>query len=89
MAGAPWCQVELLQAPECVQWCEQLAEEWMLVRYDVRGAGMSDQEIDDHSLNAQLLDLDAVIEALPIPLNIRTELGGGNFGRWRSRETAH
>ena len=35
----------------------------MLVRYDVRGTGMSDREIYDHSLNAQLLDLEAVIEA--------------------------
>ena len=63
MAGAPWCHVELLQVPECVRWYEQLAEERLLVRYDVRGTGLSDREIEDHSLNAQLLDLEAVIEA--------------------------
>ena len=63
MAGAPWCHVELLQVPECVRWYEQLAEDRLLVRYDVRGTGLSDREIEDHSLNAQLLDLEAVIEA--------------------------
>ncbi|MEE8159261.1 MAG: alpha/beta fold hydrolase [Dehalococcoidia bacterium] len=64
MAGAPWCHVELLQVPECVRWYEKLAHEGLLVRYDVRGTGLSDREIEDHSLNAQLLDLEAVIEAI-------------------------
>jgi len=64
MAGAPWCHVELLQVPQCVQWYEQLAEERLLVRYDVRGTGLSDREVEDHSLNAQLFDLEAVIEAI-------------------------
>ena len=64
MAGAPWCHVELLQVPECVQWYEQLAEERLLVRYDVRGTGLSDREIEDHSLPAQVRDLEAVIEAV-------------------------
>ena len=66
MAGAPWCHVELLQVPECVRWYEQLAEGRMLVRYDVRGTGLSDREIEDHSLHAQILDLEAVIEATGI-----------------------
>ena len=64
MAGAPWCHVELLQVPECVRWYEQLAEDRMLVRYDVRGTGLSDREIADHSLQAQILDLEAVIEEI-------------------------
>jgi len=64
MAGAPWCHIELLQIPECVRWYEQLAEDRMLVRYDVRGTGLSDREIEDHSLTAQILDLEAVIESI-------------------------
>ena len=64
MAGSPWCHVELLRVPECVRWYEQLAEERLLVRYDVRGTGYSTREVDDHSLNAQILDLEAVIEAV-------------------------
>ena len=64
MAGAPWCHVELLQVPECARWYEQLAEDRMLVRHDVRGTGLSDREIADHSLQAQILDLEAVIEKI-------------------------
>jgi len=63
MAGGPWCHVELLQVPDCLRWYERLAENRMLVRYDVRGTGMSDREIEDHSQNAQLLDLEAIIAA--------------------------
>ena len=64
MAGSPWCHVELLQVPECVRWYERLAETRMLVRYDVRGTGFSDREIDDHSLASQILDLEAVVDFL-------------------------
>ena len=64
MAGAPWSHVELLEIPECVRWYERLAEDRMLVRYDVRGTGLSDREIEDHSLDAQLLDLESVIDSL-------------------------
>ena len=64
MAGSPWCHIELLQLPACVQWYERLAEDRMLVRYDVRGTGFSDREVDDHSLEAQVLDLEAVIGSL-------------------------
>ena len=64
MAGSPWCHVELLQVPECVRWYESLAEDRMLVRYDVRGTGFSDREVDDHSLAAQIRDLEAVVEYL-------------------------
>ncbi len=63
MAGSPWCHIELLQLPACVQWYERLAEDRMLVRYDVRGTGFSDREVFDHSLEAQILDLEAVVEA--------------------------
>jgi len=64
LAGAPWCHVELLQIPQCVHWYQLLSKNRMLVRYDVRGTGFSDREVIDHSLNAQLLDLEAVIDFL-------------------------
>ena len=64
MAGSPWCHVELLQLPACVQWYERLAEDRMLVRYDVRGTGLSDREVDEYSLAAHILDLEAVVESL-------------------------
>ena len=52
LAGAPWCHVELLQVPQCLSWYQLLSENRMLVRYDVRGTGLSDREVIDHSLNA-------------------------------------
>src|SRR4030067_709391 len=36
----------------------------MLVRYDGRGSGLSDREVSDYSLEAWLLDLEAVVERL-------------------------
>ncbi|MCI0847361.1 MAG: alpha/beta fold hydrolase [Chloroflexi bacterium] len=78
MAGSPWCHVELLQLPACVRWYERLAENRMLVRYDVRGTGFSDREVYDHSLAAQILDLEAVIESLG--LQRFTLFGAANAG---------
>ena len=66
LAGAPWCHVELLQIPQCVLWYQLLSENRMLVRYDVRGTGFSAREVIDHSLNAQLLDLEAVVNILEL-----------------------
>ena len=66
MAGAPWCHIELLQVPDCVRLYERLSEKRMLVRYDVRGTGLSDREVDDHSLPAQISDLEAVIDSLDL-----------------------
>ncbi len=66
MAGSPWCHVELLEVPECAQWYDRLSQDPMLVRYDVRGTGLSDREIEDHSLDAHLLDVEAVVEAIGV-----------------------
>src|SRR3989304_5463776 len=44
--------------------CESLARKRMLVRYDGRGTGLSDREVTDHSLEAHLLDLAAVVDKL-------------------------
>ncbi len=43
---------------------ERLAEKRMLVRYDGRGTGLSERNVDDQSLDALLLDLDAVVDRL-------------------------
>ena len=57
------CQLEW-QFPEIRAWCERLAEKRMLVRYDGRGSGLSDREVSDYSLDALVLDLEAVVERL-------------------------
>ena len=42
-------------------WHEQLAEGTRLVRYDTRGSGLSERQVSDLSIDARLLDLEAVI----------------------------
>ncbi|HJX60929.1 MAG TPA: adenylate/guanylate cyclase domain-containing protein [Dehalococcoidia bacterium] len=53
------------QIPEWRRWYEPLARTRTVVRYDCRGAGLSDRDVTDFSLEAQLLDLQAVVSRLP------------------------
>ena len=71
--GAPFVQMAMIpfgfmaghsEVPEWRAWNEQIARRRMLVRYDCRGAGLSDREVSDYSLDAWLLDLEAVVESL-------------------------
>jgi class 3 adenylate cyclase len=43
---------------------ERMAEKRKLIRYDSRGAGLSDRDVSDFSLDAQVLDLEAVVDHL-------------------------
>ncbi len=52
------------QIPELRRWYEGLAEKRMLVRYDGRGAGLSDRDVADFSLDARILELEAVVDRL-------------------------
>ena len=52
------------QIPEWRRWNEQLAERRMLIGYDSRGCGLSDRDATDFSLDAQILDLEAVVDRL-------------------------
>src|SRR3990172_2951266 len=45
---------------------ERLAERTRLVRYDPRGSGLSQRDVDDLSLDARLLDLEAVADHLAL-----------------------
>jgi pimeloyl-ACP methyl ester carboxylesterase/DNA-binding CsgD family transcriptional regulator len=44
-------------------WFEALADGRTLVRYDPRGSGLSDRNVDDFSLEAWIRDLEAVVDA--------------------------
>jgi pimeloyl-ACP methyl ester carboxylesterase/DNA-binding CsgD family transcriptional regulator len=44
-------------------WLEALGETNRVIRYDERGAGLSDWEVEDFSLDAWVADLEAVVEA--------------------------
>jgi pimeloyl-ACP methyl ester carboxylesterase len=45
---------------------ERLGSERQLVRYDKRGTGLSDRDLDDYSLEAQVGDLEALVEELDL-----------------------
>jgi class 3 adenylate cyclase len=57
------CEMEW-QFPEIRSFYERLAQGRMLVRYDGRGTGLSEREATDFSLDARMLDLEAVVERL-------------------------
>ena len=52
------------QIPEYRRWYERLAETRQAVRYDPRGFGLSDRVDADSSLEAYVLDLEAVVDRL-------------------------
>lgn len=64
LAGGPWSHIELWQVPECRSWYERLARHRMLVRYDVRGTGLSERDVSDYSVDALVLDVEAVVDRL-------------------------
>jgi class 3 adenylate cyclase len=68
MPSTPLSHVQMeWDVPECRRWYERLmASGHALVRYDPRGFGLSDRDVADHSLEAQMRDLDAVVDALSL-----------------------
>src|SRR3972149_3844227 len=65
MTDVPFGHAQLeWQIPEYRDWFEQLAQKRLLVRYDGRGFGLSDWDVTDHSLDARVLDVEAVAARL-------------------------
>jgi class 3 adenylate cyclase len=65
MSSPPWSHIQLeWQDPEKRRWYERLAGKRMLVRYDGRGTGLSQRDVADFSLDAQILDLEAAVGRL-------------------------
>jgi class 3 adenylate cyclase/alpha-beta hydrolase superfamily lysophospholipase len=66
LPATPFSHVQLeWDMPECRRWYERLvAAGHTLVRYDARGTGLSDRDVDDFTLEAYVRDLDTVIGAL-------------------------
>ncbi len=65
MPNIPWSHIQLeWQHPRWRRWYELLAQNRMLVRYDARGAGLSDRDVSGFSLDAYVLDLEAVVDRL-------------------------
>lgn len=53
-----------LESPVWCHWIRDLSRHHTLVRYDLRGSGLSDREVDDLSFAACVSDLEAVVDAL-------------------------
>lgn len=64
MAGGPWNHIEVWELAQCQEWYGRLAENRLLVRYDVRGTGLSQRDIPDPSLGGYVADLESVVRAL-------------------------
>jgi class 3 adenylate cyclase len=67
MSSLPLSHIQLeWQDPGWHRWYERLAEKRKLVRYDGRGTGLSDRHVADYSVEAHMLDLQAVVERLGV-----------------------
>jgi class 3 adenylate cyclase len=67
MPNPPFSHIQLeWQNPDWRRWYERLAEKRKLVRYDGRGTGLSDRKAADYSVDAHMLDLQAVVERLGV-----------------------
>jgi pimeloyl-ACP methyl ester carboxylesterase len=51
------------ESPVWRHWLDGLAERHTVIRYDERGCGLSDRDVEDLSLDARVADLEAVIDA--------------------------
>ncbi len=51
------------QIPEIIRYYERLGRDRLFVQYDSRGVGLSDRDVKDFSLEAHLLDLEAVVRS--------------------------
>jgi len=73
MPTPPWSHIQLeWQDPGFRRWYERLAEKRKLVRYDGRGSGLSDRNVADYSVDAHMLDLQAVVERLGVQRSVLT-----------------
>src|SRR5919202_1180936 len=52
------------RSPVWCHWLEEFAQDHLLVRYDERGNGLSDWNVEDLSFEAFVRDLESVVDAL-------------------------
>jgi pimeloyl-ACP methyl ester carboxylesterase len=65
MLSGGHCHLELdLASPVFGHWLAELSRRHALVRLDTRGYGLSDRDVADHSVDAIVGDLEAVVDAL-------------------------
>ncbi len=76
---ANWlCHLEYeWQSPVWRHWLEGLARQHTLIRYDKRGCGLSDREVAEFALPAQVADLETVVDTLGLNRFPLLGLSGG------------
>jgi class 3 adenylate cyclase len=63
----PWSHIELeWQIPEVRRWEGGLAQDRKVIRYDHRGMGLSQHDVDDFSIDGHIRDLEAVVASLEV-----------------------
>ncbi len=63
MPTAPLSELQASSFPDIQgTFYDRLSAAHRVVRYDGRGSGLSDREVEDYSLEAHLLDLEAVVD---------------------------
>ncbi|NHN37234.1 alpha/beta fold hydrolase [Pseudomaricurvus alcaniphilus] len=58
---------ESAQSPVWRPLIDELTQKYRLLRYDQRGMGLSDWDVDDTSLDSYVADLEAVVDAADLP----------------------
>lgn len=66
-----------LESPVWRHWLAELSASHRLVRYDLRGCGLSDREVSDISFDAWLSDLETVTETIDEPFTLMGMSQGG------------
>jgi pimeloyl-ACP methyl ester carboxylesterase/DNA-binding CsgD family transcriptional regulator len=67
MPALPFSHLEKLwELPAIREGIEALASRWTVIRYDNRGCGLSERDVDDFSIDAHVRDLEAVVDKLEL-----------------------
>src|SRR5512139_946716 len=64
------------ETPQYRNWFERFAETHTLIHYDARGTGLSEREVPDLSLDAHVLDVEAVLAKAGFP---RVDVFAGSY----------
>lgn len=64
------------EMPQYRQWFERLAETHTVIHFDARGTGLSERDVADLSLDAHVLDVEAVLAKAGVP---KTDLFAGSY----------
>lgn len=75
----PFSHIEMeWENPHIRRWYEHLGQTTTVVRYDGRGTGLSQRGVADVSLEAHVLDLEAVVDHLGLePISLMGVFHGG------------